>query len=364
MNNNKYKPEARWKKNTNSFLVVYTILAAIAGVFLTYLLNDEDTNGYPKCLAYAIPLFFSIILFISTAERITDALDEDDVRKLLYNYLLYNLAAIFLVFGVMAGLYFKFFKKELFQCSVERFLELVGFVFIFFFSTRKWWKDTCYLFCTSKEEFRDYILELEGTTENPKRDWGWFMRRFYQIRKYCHGEIEESTFPKNNLILRASPINGIGVFAFKKINKNEIIAEGIHVDDSESIVKWTEVENTDPKIKKMISDFCIGTPEGFYSPEGLDFNTLMPEWYMNHSCDGNVGFNDAGDFIAIKDIAEGDELIYDYALAESNPNFKMECNCKSINCRKTITGNDWNNPIITKSIRNYMLPILRNKTTY
>lgn len=363
MNDSNNKPDAPWKKNTDSLLVVYTILAAIAGVFLAYLLTEEYTKEYPRCLLFTIPLFFSIILFISSAERVTDALDEDDVRKLVYNYLLYNLAAILLVFGTMIGMYLKFFGGDSFQCNIDGVLTLVGFLLIFFFCTWKWWSDIHFLFLASKEEFRDYILELEGKTE-PEPDWGFFMRMFYRIRKYLRGEIEEFIFPQNNIILRNSPIDGIGVFALKKINKDEIIAEGIHPEDSESIIKWSEVENLEPKVKKMIMDFCIGTPEGFYSPEGFDFNTLTTEWYMNHSCDGNVGFNGAGDFIAIKNIAEGDELTYDYALAESNPDFKMECNCKNSNCRKVITGNDWKNPIITKNIINYMSPILKNKITY
>ena len=106
-------------------------------------------------------------------------------------------------------------------------------------------------------------------------------------------------------------------------------------------------------------DFCIGTPEGFIPPENMDFENMPVEWYMNHSCDGNIGFNDNGDFIALRDIKKGEELSYDYGLAESNPRFKMACTCGSKKCRKLVTGNDWKNLKFRKTHLNYMLPRLR-----
>ena len=118
----------------------------------------------------------------------------------------------------------------------------------------------------------------------------------------------------------------------------------------------------DDDVRKKINDFCIGTPEGFIPPEGLDFNRLSIEWYLNHSCDGNVGFNEEGDFVAIKGIEPGDELTYDYGLAESNPSFVMACTCGSTICRKEITGNDWKDQDFQARNREHMLPRLRSGT--
>ncbi len=106
-------------------------------------------------------------------------------------------------------------------------------------------------------------------------------------------------------------------------------------------------------------DFCIGTPEGFIPPENLDFNRLSIEWYLNHSCEGNCGFNDNGDFVAIREIESGEELTYDYGLAESNPNFRMMCACGSKSCRKLITGNDWKDEEFQAKNQDHMLPRLR-----
>jgi hypothetical protein len=81
---------------------------------------------------------------------------------------------------------------------------------------------------------------------------------------------------------------------------------------------------------------------------------------MNHSCNGNIGFNEKGDFISIRDIKKNEELTYDYGLAESNTQFNMQCNCGCSNCRKIITGNDWKNLDFRNKYLRYMLPLLRN----
>lgn len=168
-------------------------------------------------------------------------------------------------------------------------------------------------------------------------------------------------FKKILIELRCSNIDGVGVFASKRINKGKVIAEGIHEEEYKDLVSWEEAKSFDEDIKKKIRDFCIGTPWGFIPPEDYDFSKLSVEWYMNHSCNGNVGFNGTGDFVAIRNIEKDEELTYDYGLAESNPDFKMECNCGNLNCRKTITGNDWIDPEFRNKNMNYMLPKLRRK---
>jgi len=167
------------------------------------------------------------------------------------------------------------------------------------------------------------------------------------------------TFTKVRIELGPSQIGGIGVFAVISFRENEYLAAGIAKTDYKHLVRWTEIARIDGDIKDKIRHFCIGTPSGFIPPDKLDFNRLTVEWYINHSCDGNVGFNEDGDFVARRKIEKGEELTYDYALAESNPRFRMECNCGSAGCRGVITGNDWKDPEFREKNLDYMLPRLR-----
>lgn len=161
------------------------------------------------------------------------------------------------------------------------------------------------------------------------------------------------------LELKPSGIEGVGVFAVRDIQKGQKISDGIHEEDYADLVTWEKVKGCDVEVYKKILAFCVGTPKGFIPPENLDFNTLSIDWYMNHSCDGNIGFDEHGNFITRRDIKKGEELTYDYGLAESNPGFRMDCTCKAINCRKTITGNDWKNTKFGQENFSYMLPTLR-----
>lgn len=166
--------------------------------------------------------------------------------------------------------------------------------------------------------------------------------------------------PPNLLMeLRSSSVSGVGVYAVRPIRKGCKIADGISESDYATLISWRLLKQFDKSIQKKINDFCIGTPDGFIPPENIDFNKLSVEWYFNHSCNGNVGFDRHGDFIAMRNIKQGKELTYDYGLAESNPRFRMRCKCGSRKCRKTITGNDWMKIKFQKNRLQYMLPALR-----
>lgn len=148
-------------------------------------------------------------------------------------------------------------------------------------------------------------------------------------------------YPEISIEIKCSKsFGGVGLFAVRNFKKGEIVlpADGYEYQQP---ISWLKLEKFDSQFKAMVQKFCSGTPQGFWPPEDLNFNSLTIDWYFNHSCDGNIGFNEQGSYIAIKDIKRGEELCFDYALADANPNFRIECHCGAKNCRKIITGNDW-----------------------
>lgn len=151
--------------------------------------------------------------------------------------------------------------------------------------------------------------------------------------------------PKVNVEVKPSPIAGVGLFAaaaFKPGDQVIVWPDGA----DEEILPLADFAKAAEKFKEMVIAFCVGSPEGYYGPEKMDFNHLPISWFLNHSCDGNLGFDEAGNFVAIKNIAAGEELNYDYALVESSPTFLLNCCCGSANCRKKITGFDWQNKLV------------------
>ena len=63
--------------------------------------------------------------------------------------------------------------------------------------------------------------------------------------------------------------------------------------------------------------------------------------FFNHSCDPNAGLRGDVRLIALKDIAVGDAITFDYATCVTERDWKMKCFCGEANCRQQVTGNDW-----------------------
>jgi len=149
---------------------------------------------------------------------------------------------------------------------------------------------------------------------------------------------------------------GIGLFAVQNIKRGSVIAKWEDLNE-ELFFSWQDFEKLDDATREMVIDYCAQTEDGFYAPRNI--NLISLPWHMNHCCDGNVGFNIDGDFVAIKDVARGEELAYDYGLVHTKPSFKLTCKCGVANCRKRITGNDWKDPDFQRKNHEYMTPEIR-----
>jgi SET domain-containing protein len=61
--------------------------------------------------------------------------------------------------------------------------------------------------------------------------------------------------------------------------------------------------------------------------------------YINHSCNPNAGLVIRGlevDLIAIRDIAPGEEICFDYSTSTDEDDFEFDCFCGQPNCRGRI----------------------------
>ena len=58
--------------------------------------------------------------------------------------------------------------------------------------------------------------------------------------------------------------------------------------------------------------------------------------FVNHSCDPNAGVRiegTAAELFAIRDIAAGEEILFDYSTTLDEEDFTMDCRCGSPSCR-------------------------------
>jgi hypothetical protein len=95
--------------------------------------------------------------------------------------------------------------------------------------------------------------------------------------------------------------------------------------------------------------FLAGAPE----PEPADF--------INHSCEPNCGMHGNAVLVAMRDIAPGEALVYDYAMSDGSDYDEFECACGSVQCRGKISGNDWMIPELQLRYRGSFSPYLAQR---
>ena len=79
---------------------------------------------------------------------------------------------------------------------------------------------------------------------------------------------------------------------------------------------------------------------------------------INHCCDPNAGLSGQLAVLALRDIAPGEEVCFDYAMTDGSPYDEFPCACGTPNCRGQVTGNDWMRPELWKRYGNHFSPYL------
>ena len=75
---------------------------------------------------------------------------------------------------------------------------------------------------------------------------------------------------------------------------------------------------------------------------------------FNHSCDPNIGFITGEPVLyALRDVAPGEELCWDYSTSLSETGWTLECLCGSPRCRGTVQSF----PALARDDQERLLPI-------
>lgn len=121
--------------------------------------------------------------------------------------------------------------------------------------------------------------------------------------------------------------HGAGVFAGKSFRKGETV----FVARSEIFCSLAEQPNLDGHGE---DDRTVQIGEDLFMGENGDFDD-----FMNHSCEPNTALiipdrvETWVSYVAIRDIAAGEEITWDYSTTMYGDDWEMECRCGSPNCR-------------------------------
>jgi hypothetical protein len=128
-----------------------------------------------------------------------------------------------------------------------------------------------------------------------------------------------------NVVVKESPINGLGVFVLQSLAKGELV---LAIDDSRVVTDESPLDAS----KGEFEYHCD------YLADGKVVLMLFPERHINHSCDPNTFVKTLFGVryvFALRPIPAGEEVTYDYCINGSGDTL-WQCNCGSLRCRKTI----------------------------
>jgi hypothetical protein len=142
---------------------------------------------------------------------------------------------------------------------------------------------------------------------------------------------------------RSSPIDGRGLFAKAAIAKDEVVVvKGGYVLTREQRDRIGK--ELGPSEIQITEDLFIGPT----TPDEREGGMM----HLNHSCEPNLGLQGQIVFVALRDVAAGEELTIDYAMIDDE-SCEMECRCRSQTCRQLITGLDWRKPELQEKYDGY-----------
>ncbi|HEY2626199.1 MAG TPA: SET domain-containing protein-lysine N-methyltransferase [Candidatus Udaeobacter sp.] len=152
--------------------------------------------------------------------------------------------------------------------------------------------------------------------------------------------------------VRESKIHGRGLFATTEIAKSEIVAvKGGH------IVGRTALRG---EITPRLGSVEIQIDDNLFIAPVTDEERELSMLYSNHSCDANLGIRGEITFVAMRDIPAGEELTHDWATTDDD-DYLIECKCGAPNCRKILTGKDWQRPELQQRYAGYFSAYLARK---
>ena len=127
------------------------------------------------------------------------------------------------------------------------------------------------------------------------------------------------------LIVRSSAIHAAGVFTLEPIKKGVLV-----VEYTGTRMKHDDADNL---CKDRPYTYLFGVGDGTYVIDGYGMSM-----YLNHSCAPNCETEEDEDervwIRAVRDIAAGEELVYDYFLYDGEG--PAPCTCGAAKCRGTM----------------------------
>ncbi len=163
-----------------------------------------------------------------------------------------------------------------------------------------------------------------------------------------------SPAPESGWLTRKAEVGSVdkagqrAVFCSAPIDAGELVAAwGGHVVDGTALRRAGEQAR---RLALQIEEdlYIVSTAEG-------------PSDWINHSCDPNTGLSGQLVLVALRAIARGEEICFDYAMTDGSRYDEFPCQCGTPKCRGIVTGDDWRNPALWERYKDHFAPYLAQR---
>lgn len=159
--------------------------------------------------------------------------------------------------------------------------------------------------------------------------------------------------------IRRSAIHGRGTFATERIGAGEVVEVWGQRTDGRTTVRYTRDGEAVARARRERRVVMQWDDDLFSIEEkGADDG-----YFLNHSCDSNLGLKNAFTLVARRDIEPGEELTLDYVLFEADESVvaSWPCVCEAECCRGMLTGRDWKRVDVQARYAGYFSPLLEKR---
>ena len=142
---------------------------------------------------------------------------------------------------------------------------------------------------------------------------------------------------------------GRGVFAAAPVEAGELVAVW-----GGRIVPRASAEALAPELRRYI----VQVEEAQYLAPLMPLDAAE---YINHCCQPNCGLSGQIALVALRRIAVGEEITFDYATTDSSDFLAFECACSKSPCRRRVTKDDWKRDDVQSVNRGHFSPYLQRR---
>jgi uncharacterized protein len=167
---------------------------------------------------------------------------------------------------------------------------------------------------------------------------GLFVKPGHRIEKgegvwWFGGDDSLRTFTKQEIASAPmTPMTMVELAAIGKCNDHIVSPDCVIPNPRENLVTYSY----------MLDDDCFGSTP--WPDEDVSY-------YYNHSCDPNTGYRGDDWIVALREIREGEQVVYDYGFTETQDSnhYGLQCKCGAAKCRGFLDLLQYKDPVFIKS---------------